>query len=217
MPLSAQEERTLLSTIRDLQDRLYVLERQRTPSGAIPRGEGITVLDRDDGTVIAQIGDVNGADGLTLGTGGAALTWDQDLGLLIPYENMPFVDGGAFKVVTSGTFVETWRSAITYLQSSWLKIGFQIANDAATTCECRVRIGSYTTAVLTVPTGTWYATGYINVKGSLTKYAGSYFTYLEARRITGVGNCNIYVPLEYVQGSFGSQAPSDGVTVWGLT
>jgi hypothetical protein len=103
------------------------------------------------------------------------------------------VDSTTPKVVTSGTFVNTWRVVLGQIVSPGVEVVMPLTTDVGTTAEVRLSVGGFTTSAFALTSG-WSAQNFIRWLHGVALTAGPLQIDLQARRTGGAGNVNVYAP-----------------------
>jgi hypothetical protein len=189
----------LAHELRELQRRLETLERApRLTNASIsdPAGvERIVLGLLDDGNYGLEVFDADG---------GTRLRVDGD-GLSAPY--LPGVprDPNEYLVTTSPAFVTVWHSV--FQITSHLAIGGQIgwAADPGTTGELRLKLGAETTDAVPLTAGSSGSQNFAWLHNAPLS-SGPQYVEIQARRVSGVGNINIYAPMLDMRAAGGATA-----------
>lgn len=196
----------LLAEFEDMKRRLHALETApRATETSIDEGS-FEVLDEAGNTVTVQgaIGDAYGIYVRHPDTGIYLFYADTEMGLAAPYPPLQVVDPNEFIAVTSGAFVTTWVAKTEQLRADAVKVRVGWGADASTPGELRVAIaggfGNGETAEVALTAGTT-GNAEFNWRHGVTLGVGPIWFLIEARRVSGAGNVNIYTPTVYEGGS----------------
>ena len=223
--LSRPEVTNLLGTIRDLERRVMDLERANTLVGSVPKGQSIKVLDPNDGSVVAVIGQHSGAtwtdkvgsifydaagepvaifgqlpagdDGAELNTNGFATLRVGSNGVDKPYEHIPFLVVPETRVnITSGTFTTTFRAYCINTQHKHFKVRVDVGADASTNGELRLSVPfTGQTSSVFTVTGTGSLTSKSCTMDVTGSPGGSISVEIQIRRTSGAGNVFVESPI----------------------
>lgn len=208
---------------QDVDERLRMLETSAPLTNSSIRGGALTVKDAD-GVQTAKVGtgEWTDSDGGTIsntifainaeGSGGLLFLLDAEHGIVSPVGVLNW-NKGDFVVVTSGTYVNTWQTQFV-LTGTVLRVNLVVAADAATTGDVKLLLNGVTsTAVHTVAASTalqyqfdWDLDGVVSLMQTNV-------VQIQARRLTGAGNINVYAPLTSIvlAGPLDLDAVADGV------
>lgn len=197
----------LLREWRDFDRRLRALESApRATNTSVD--EGAFNVNDADGSEVAELGEFDEGSGIYgvrvrhPATGVVLLQADTDAGLASPYQPLPAVDPFDFRPITSATFVAVWWNVAEVISADAVKVRIGFGADASTPGEVRVVIANAAgaTSAIALPAGT---SGFVefNWRHGMTLQAGPVYFQVEARRVSGAGNVNIYTPTAVLGGA----------------
>lgn len=121
--------------------------------------------------------------------------WADERGLLSPYLTVPVVAADDYKAVTSGTFVTSHTAQFELISHQGLYCWVTAVTAVGTVGEFRLRIpfSGAVTDVVSVASGT-QATQQFRWLHGLDLSAGPVVVEVQARRVSGTGDVNVYRP-----------------------
>lgn len=188
---------SIISKIKDLEDRIAILERSNKLIAATVVGGTFRVLD-DEGDPIVQLGVLgSGSQGLSVSTADGATSVfyaSQEEGLARPWLATPWRIPTNAQAVTSGTFADIYTSLTELLFSQEILFRVRIVVDSGTTGEMRVTIsGSPLGGTQALASASDVTYEYRKAHG-VSMGGGPVGIALQVRRLTGAGNIAVTTP-----------------------
>lgn len=135
---------------------------------------------------------------------------DAEEGFLVPIRTIHWVQD-TFIQVTNGSFENTWKTYFT-VDALILVCVILVGADSGTTGEIQLNLGGSTTTAYSIPASTLTTYTYLwDLSEIGLNFNALAYMELEARRLTGSGNINVYSPLQCYLGAK-SQIPSATAT-----
>ncbi len=168
------------------------------------------------GTLRAQLGYLGASSGYGLHVADAAgvmLADVGDHGFRMPTLNTPWVPslamaaGGQYVQVTSATFVDVYQAEFSQITHEAFAASVTCTSDAATTGEFRLSADAAgTTSAVSIPAASAGTVQAFEWTHGVTLGIGPTSFRVQARRASGAGNINVYLParaslIDYLNGS----------------
>jgi hypothetical protein len=185
---------SLATRLNDIERRLDVQERTSSLINASIREGRLTIQDANGVPVLTIGKQTDGTYGILLATpAGVALLKASSLsGMIAPRTPVVSIDPFAFKTVTAGVFTLTWRSIMPIVLGPGAEVAVGWSCDVGTTGELEVVTnGGGTSNVLSLGSGA-SGTSYLRWLHGSAIGVGNLTFDVQARRVTGGGNINIY-------------------------
>lgn len=206
----------LADEIADLKRRLDNLERSPSIPFSSARGGAFLYLDENggprwvmgnvhvnaDGNVGTSEQDVYGVMGFGDSSSAGFFLREGQRALAYPGQSFTFHDYQAFKAITSGSFVPVWNVQLDQVVGEVIKVVFFVGTDAATTGEVRLSdaVSGQTTTAYTTPANSGKFISYEWLHPATSGLFDNRVRNtrldlrVDARRASGAGNVNVYLP-----------------------
>jgi len=196
------DDSRMSSWMHSMEGRVEAMETQQRLFKSSIKGGAMTVYDADLNQVgrlgVGSYGSVssgtitNEVFAFSNPAGGFHVLVDADEGWVFPKFSFNFAQD-TFVAVTSGSFVNTWKSGVNIVGHG-LELNFLVTADTATTGRVRLDLSGVLSDEITVAATEQKFIRYAWDLSTLFNFGASATLRIQGQRDTGTGNINVYSP-----------------------